>query len=130
MAYPDDAPELTPGTAYSWTVETTDPLKFPPLRSQAAFFEVLAAEDDQKLAAALEDCSQDKGNETSESAKHVIRASLFFEYNCLDDAIAETKQAIAVDPENPALRSILARLYAQTGRSAEALDEYNKLHKE
>jgi tetratricopeptide (TPR) repeat protein len=129
MAYPDDAPALAPGTAYSWTLETTDPLKFPPLRSQAAFFEVLAAEDDKKLTAALDDCSQDNGDGTSESAKHVVRASLFFEYNLLDDAIAETKQAIAVDPENPALHSILARLYAQTGRSAEALDEYNKLQK-
>lgn len=127
VAYPGDAPALEPGTAYSWTLETTDPLKFPPLRSQAAFFEVLAAEDDKKLAAALDECSQSDGEETSESAKHIVRASLFFEYNLLDDAIAETQQAMAVDPENPALRSILARLYAQTGRSAEALDEYDKL---
>ncbi|MEJ2721352.1 MAG: hypothetical protein P8181_09460, partial [bacterium] len=36
LAYPADAPELEPGVAYSWTLETTDPLRFPPLRSQAA----------------------------------------------------------------------------------------------
>jgi len=127
LSYPEDAPALEPGTAYSWTLETTDPLKFPPLRSQAAFFEILSPEDDEKLVAALDECAQSEGNKASVSAEHVVRASLYFEYNLLDDAIAETKEAIAVDPENPALRSILARLYAQTGRSAEALDEYNKL---
>ncbi len=127
LTYPADAPALTPGVAYSWTLETTDPLRFPPLRSQAAFFEVLSAEDNESLDAAFGELTGDRAGQTSESAAHVIRASLYFQYNLLDDAIAETKQAIAVDPENPALRSILARLYAQTGRPAEALDEYNKL---
>ncbi|UCG53327.1 MAG: tetratricopeptide repeat protein [Candidatus Latescibacterota bacterium] len=125
LTYPADAPPLAPGTAYSWTLETTDPLKFPPLRSQAAFFEILSTEDDEELQNALGEIARE--GESSVSAVHLVRASLFFEYNLLDEAIAETQRAIAVDPENPALRSILARLYAQTGRSAEALDEYDKI---
>jgi hypothetical protein len=125
LTYPIDAPTLEAGTAYSWTLETTDPLKFPPLRSQAAFFEILSDEDDKELQNALGEIARE--GEPIVSAVHVVRASLFFEYKLLDDAIVETQQAIAVDPKNPALHSILARLYAQTGRSAEALDEYDKI---
>lgn len=47
LSYPSDAPPLVPGVTYSWTLETTDPLRFPPLRSRAAFFEILSAEEEE-----------------------------------------------------------------------------------
>jgi tetratricopeptide (TPR) repeat protein len=125
IAYPKDAPSLVPGTTYSWTVETTDPLTFPPLRSKAAFFEVLSEEEEKELATLLEEIN--KGKTTSESAYHIVRASLFFDFSLIDEAIAETKDALDTDPGNATLRSILARLYTEAGRTEEALEEYNEL---
>jgi hypothetical protein len=123
--YPSDADPLEAGVTYSWTLETTDPLRFPPLRSRASFFEVMPPEE----AAALETSlgSIDRAALPSESALHLVRASLFFKHKLMDEAIGETRAALALDPENTALHTILARLYAETGRSQEAMDEYGKI---
>ena len=124
-AYTAEAAPLAAGTTYSWTLETADPLRIPPLRTPAAFFEVLPAAREAELDAALAALAADRP--PSEAAGHTVRASLFFAYRLLDDAIAETRLAIAADPGNASLRTILARLYAETGRSAEAMNEYDRL---
>ncbi len=125
LEYPPDAAALEPGVTYSWVIETTDPLVFPPLRSEAAFFEILSPEERDGLDAAL--ATVGEGTKPSESTLHVVRASLFFNHGLVEDAIAETTQALDADPENSELHAILARLYAETGRTQEALDEYNRL---
>lgn len=124
-AYPADAEPLAPGATYSWTLETADPLRIPPLRTPAAFFEVLAPDREAALAAALDALASERP--PSEAATHAVRASVFFAHRLLDEAIAETRLAIALDPENASLRTILARLYAETGRSSEAMSEYDRL---
>ena len=123
--YPADAPALKAEVAYSWTVETTDPLLFPPLRSQAAFFEVMSSQDSQDVADRLAEITPDESQ--SESTYHVVRASLFFSYGLMDDAIRETIAALQTDADNPTLQAILARLYAEVGRNSDALGEYNEL---
>jgi Tfp pilus assembly protein PilF len=45
----------------------------------------------------------------------------------MEDAIAETMKALEIDPQNSDLQAILARLYAETGRTEEALKEYDRL---
>jgi hypothetical protein len=45
----------------------------------------------------------------------------------LDRAIEETTAALESDPANDDLRSILARLLNEAGRSAEAVTEYDRL---
>jgi len=125
LAYPPDASVLEPGVTYSWVLETTDPLVFPPLRSEAAFFEILSAEEKQGLDATL--AKMDEGAKPSESTYHVVRASLYFNHGLMEDAIAETTKALDGEPENSNLHAILARLYAETGRTQEALDAYNRL---
>ena len=125
LAYPSDAPALEPGVTYSWVLETTDPLVFPPLRSEAAFFEVLSAEEKQGLDVSL--AKMEEGAKPSESTYHVVCASLYFNHGLMEDAIAETTKALDVDPENSDLHAILARLYAETGRTQDALKEYNRL---
>ena len=45
VAYPADAPALVPGVSYSWTLETSDPMVSPPLRTTASFFEIIAPTD-------------------------------------------------------------------------------------
>jgi len=125
LEYPADAAALVPGVTYSWVLETTDPLVFPPLRSEAAFFEILSDEERQSLDATL--AGVDANAKPSDTTVHVVRASLFFDHGLMDDAIAETTKALAGDPDNAELHAILARLYAETGRTQEALDAYNRL---
>lgn len=123
--YPPEAPELVPGTSYSWAVETTDPLRFPPLRSPAVFFEVITPEEENRLQASLADINDEK--ESGGSAYPVVRASIFHGFGLLDDAIAETRKAIEEDSSNRMLHTILANLYEEAGRTDEALAEYKNL---
>jgi hypothetical protein len=125
LSYPSDAPALEPGVTYSWVLETTDPLVFPPLRSEAAFFEVLSADDAKELETSLSKI--DQGAKPSESTYHLFCASLYFDRGLMEDAIAETKKALEIDPQNSDLHAILARLYAETGRTDQALKEYDRL---
>jgi tetratricopeptide (TPR) repeat protein len=123
--YPPDAKPLVPGTTYSWTLETSDPLRFPPLRTQAAFFEIMPEQEGKDLETSIGKI--DRAALPSESAYRTVLASIFFNYRLFDEAIGETVQALAIDPGNTALRAILARLYAETGRTEEAMKEYDKL---
>jgi tetratricopeptide (TPR) repeat protein len=125
VTYPSDAPELVPGVTYSWVLETTDPLVFPPLRSEAAFFEVLSMEEKRQVDASLGEISETR--KPGESTYHFVCASVYYEHGLMDDAISETSLALEIDPDNTALHAILARLYAETGRSEEALREYDRL---
>lgn len=125
IRYPADAEPLGAGVAYSWTLETTDPLRFPPLRTQAAFFEVMSPDEARRVEEAVG--AIDRASIPSETAYRLVLASIYFDHRLFDDAIAETATAIEADPGNRDLHAILARLYAETGRSEEAMSEYDKL---
>ncbi len=122
-AYPADAPALVPGVSYSWTLETSDPMVSPPLRTTASFFEIIAADDVASLNKDLANVDAKKPTPTS---YHLMRASLFFDRGLVADAITETKAAVATDPTNPSLHAILGRLYAETGQTNEAMKEMEK----
>lgn len=124
LAYPPEAPALAPGVRYSWTVETTDPLLFPPARSRACFFEVLADAERAEVAAALE---APAGADLSPAALSLLRAGVLYDHGLLDEAIEATRAAMATDASDPGLRSILAHLYVETGRVTEAVAEYDQL---
>ncbi len=125
LKYPADAPALKAGTTYSWTLETTDPLKFPPLRSSAAFFGMMASDDYADISEAL--AKIDVDSRLSKASRHVMRASVFFNAELMADAIVETEKAVELSPEDPTLKSILAHLYRETGRVNEAADLYNEI---
>ena len=124
--YPADAPALTPGVSYSWTLEATDPLVSPPLRTPASFFELVAPADATTLDTDLAKLDASKAGSVT---YHLTRASLYFDKGLVEDAIAETESALAADPDNQPLHTILARLYADTGRTTDAIAESNKVHK-
>jgi hypothetical protein len=123
LTYPTGAPALRPGVSYSWTLETTDPLVTPPLRTPASFFELIAPADAQTLDT---DLSALDANKPGPVTYHLMRASLFFEHGLVDDAIAETESAVASDPDNGSLHTILGRLYAEAGRTRDAITELNQ----
>ncbi len=126
LAYPADAPALKPGVSYSWTLESTDPLVSPPLRTTAAFFEVIAPADLTSLDHELAQIDEKKPGEVT---YRLMRASLFFDKGLMADAISETQTALATDPDNGSLHAILGRLYAETGRTQEAMQEMQKSQK-
>jgi len=125
LAYPDDAPALTSGPSYSWKLESTDPLRYPPLSSQAAFFEIIPVDERSDLEKALERIDRD--GSLSDASRHVMRASVYFNHGLLADAVAETEAALEVAPGDGSLQAILARLYNQVGRTAEAAELYDEI---
>ena len=126
--YPSGAPALSTGISYSWTVETTDPLRVPPLRSTAAFFEVLSEDSAGKLDESLGMIDPEKI--PNESTYHFLRASVYFDYGLLENAISEMEQAMEGDAGTKEMHSILARLYAEAGRTGEAMSEYDRIFEE
>jgi len=124
--YPADATALKPGVSYSWTLETTDPLVSPALRTPASFFELIAPADATTLDTDLAKLDAGKAGSVT---YHLTRASLYFDRGLVEDAITETENALSADPDNQSLRSILARLYAETGRTQDAMTELNKTQK-
>ena len=121
--YPAEAPALEPGIKYSWTIESTDPLVSPPLRSPASFFEVIAPADAKTLDT---DLSRLDANKPGPVTYHLTRASIYFDRGLVDDAITETEAALSSDPANSSLHTILGRLYAEAGRTHDAISEMNK----
>jgi hypothetical protein len=126
FTYPATAPPLKPGVSYSWTLETADPLVSPPARTPAVYFELMAPTDARTLET---DLSALDANRPGPMTYHLTRASIFFDHGLVDDAITETESAVAGDPGNDSLHAILGRLYAEAGRSREAIDEMNKTQK-
>ena len=90
--YPSGAPAISPGISYSWTVETTDPLRVP-----------------------------------NSSTYHFLRASVYFDHGLLENAISEMERAMEGDAGTKEMHSILARLYAEAGRTGEAMSEYDRI---
>jgi len=44
----------------------------------------------------------------------------------MEECHRETMKALEIDPQNADLHAILARLYAETGRTEEAMREYDR----
>lgn len=125
FTYPDDAPALEPGVTYTWAVESSDPLMLPPLRSRTELFGILPADEAASVTEALTASSAMEG--ASSRGQALVRASIYYRHGLLDDAIASTREALEAQPDAHELRSILARLLSETGRTQEALAEYDRL---
>jgi hypothetical protein len=125
LTYPEDAPALAAGPSYAWKLESTDPLRYPPLSSQAAFFEIIPDDERSDLQSTLKRIEQD--GSLAPASRHVMRASVFFSRGLLANAVAETEEAVELAPADPSLKSILARLYSQVGRTAEAAVLYDQI---
>ena len=123
--YPAGAPALSTGISYSWTIETTDPLRVPPLRSTASFFEIISNDDTVKLDESLGMIDREEIH--NDCTYHFLRASVYFEYGLLENAISEMEQAMEGKAGTKEMHSILARLYAEAGRTGEAMSEYDRI---
>jgi hypothetical protein len=117
FAYPPEGPPLQPGASYSWVIETAGGI--PSLRSAAAFFEVLAAEEADSLEASLRPIARYEDRDGG--FYHLLRAGLYHRHGLLGEAIDETREALRVEPDHAQAKAILVRLLVETGQTEEAL---------
>jgi hypothetical protein len=122
VEYPEDAPTLIAGFEYSWTLESTDPLRFPPLRTPATYFEIVDDETAGRVSQAIVDLDR---TALSPQTRRIVRASIYHEYQLLSLAIEEILQAQTETLDD--FRAILANLYVEAGRTDDALTVYDGL---
>ncbi|HMH50865.1 MAG TPA: hypothetical protein VK548_11580 [Candidatus Acidoferrum sp.] len=122
--YPADAPPLQPGVGYR--VEVIAPNQPP----QGATFEIVDLARARAVQADLGALESALGAGTSPSSIAVARAGYLAEIGLLHDARLAVLAALARDPDQPVLHTLLGTLYTQTGlprQAAAAFDEAQSL---
>ena len=122
--YPADAPPLQPGVGYR--VEVIAPNQPP----QQATFEIVDPARARAVQADLGALESALGAATSPSSIAVARAGYLAEIGLLHDARLAVLAALARDPDEPVLHTLLGTLYTQTGlprQAAAAFDEAQSL---
>jgi hypothetical protein len=120
FAYPADAPALEPGVRYMFQVEAVgQPV-------QTSTFEILAPARAIDVRAGLGQLEASLGVGASANSVTVLQAGALASAGLLHDARVIVLAALARDPDEPTLHTILGNLYMQTGlerQAAEAFDE-------
>lgn len=118
--YPPDAPALAPGVRY--TLEVLSP-NHPP---QATRFEVTDADRARRLRQSLTDTEEALGPAVSPNTLPAVRAGILAGEGLIHDARLAVLAALAKDPDEPTLHTLLGNLYLKAGlpeQAAESLDE-------
>jgi hypothetical protein len=103
LAYPADAPALTPGGTYLWKVEPDSPLLGPP--PPAAILVVLGGADRAQIDAGL---AQIQGSDAD-----AARAKYFFDQRLWYDAVDAYSDLIGKNPTQASLYQMRGTLYDQ-----------------
>jgi len=120
LDYPPDATALAPGTRYTIQVTSGEQTH------QEAWFEILDAERARTIADDLAALTQSFGSGTSRNSVAVVRAGMLASNGLLNDARRVVLDALATDPDEPALHQALGSLYQKSGLgelAAESFDE-------
>jgi hypothetical protein len=112
--YPADAPPLQPGVSYR--VEVIAPNQPP----QQAAFEIVDPARARAVQADLDALDTALGASTSPNSLAVARAGYLAEIGLLHDARLTVLAALARDPDEPVLHTLLGTLYMQTGLPRQA----------
>jgi len=122
--YPADAPALKSGVRYALVVEpATGPV-------QETTFEVLEAARADTIRRNLEEIADALGATVSPNTAVAIRTGTLAEAGLLHDARQVVMAALAKDPDEPSLHTLLGQLYQKSGlaeQAAESFDEANFL---
>jgi hypothetical protein len=122
--YPSDAPALKPGVRYTFGVE---PATGAP---QQASFEVVDATRAETVRQNLKDLADGLGSNVPPNTAVAIRAGTLAREGLLHDARQVVMAALAKDPDEPSLHTLLGQIYQKTGlpdQAAESFDEANFL---
>jgi hypothetical protein len=122
--YPAGAPALRPGVTYRFEVVAPNQ---PP---HTTTFEVVDAARAQAVHADLRELDRALGPGVSPSSLAVARAAYLAEHGLFHDARLAVLAALARDPDEPTLHTLLGSFYTQTGlpqQAAQAFDEAESL---
>jgi hypothetical protein len=120
LDYPPDAPPLAPSTRYTIQVASGDQAP------QEAWFEVLDTERARKIADDLTALTQSFGGSASRNSVAVVRAGMLASAGLLHDARRVVLDALASDPDEPALHQALGNVYQKSGLGELAAESYDE----
>jgi len=118
--YPADAPGLEPGVRY--TIEVVPASG----RPQTASFEVLDAARAQAIRQNLKELEEGLGPGVSPNTLAVVRVGMLAEHGLLHDARLAVVAALAKDPDEPTLHTLLGHLYQKVGLAQQATESFDE----
>ena len=120
VPYPASAPPLRPGIRYTWS------LIAPGQPVQQTQFEVVSAEETERIKTALAEMRQQSLPEFPANTALVMRASLLMRERLYTDARRELLAGLAADPSASTLRQMLGLVYEKTGLDDLAIVEFEE----
>lgn len=120
LDYPTDAPALVPGVRYTLEVVPTSG------RAQEASFEVLDAARAQAVRQSLHDLEEGLGPGVSPNTSTVVRVGMLAEQGLFHDARLAVVAALAKDPDEPTLHTLLGHLYQKVGLAQQAAESFDE----
>ncbi len=120
LAYPSNAPPLTPGVTYQWELEARGyPL-------QRGSFTLLAPEQIVAIRDTLRTLEPAALPGYPKNTVSLMRAAFLFEQALFTEARRELVAAIAADPDEPTLHLLLGQIYERMGLMVLAAEEYDE----
>ncbi len=120
LAYPSNAPPLTPGVTYQWELEARE---YPVQRGS---FTLLSPEQIGTIRDTLRTLDPAALPGYPKNTVSLMRAAFLFEQALFSDARRELVAAIALDPDEPTLHLLLGQVYERTGLMVLAAEEYDE----
>ena len=124
VAYPADAPALTPGETYFWKVEAEDMLDV--VESELASFRIMDTETEASLKTGLAELDGLTPASERGASFQFLLGNLYASHGAYDQAIAAFETIAASYPGAVSVHRILASLYSETGNTAKALKALEK----
>jgi len=118
IKYPASAPRLMPGVEYSWSIEKKS---FPPEKVR---FKILTPEEAKPVQEQLK--SLESAGGIPKTTRAILKANLLISHELFYEAREILTEAVAADPDEPAIHLLLGETYDKTGLKSLALDEYGE----
>jgi hypothetical protein len=120
FAYPADAPVLKSGTKYTLHVEPATGA------AQQATFEIVDANRAEVVRQNLREIVEALGPKTSLNTVVAIQTGTLAEAGLLHDARLVVLAALAKDPDEPSLHTLLGQLYQKSGLADQAAESFDE----
>lgn len=121
-SYPAGAPPLLTGVRYQWQLEVPD------APMQQAYFEVLGADQADRIRTTLELLKSEGVSQGSRSGVVALRSGFLIQQGLYSEARKELVSAARADPTEPTLHYLLGMLYEQAGLADMAGREFWEAH--
>ena len=121
-SYPAWAPPLLTGVRYQWQLEV------PNVPTQQAYFELLGADQADRIRTTLDLLNAEGVSQGSRSSVVTLRSGFLIQQGLYSEARKELVSAARVDPTEPTLHYLLGMLYEQAGLADMAGREFSEAH--